>query len=574
MRYCSYITIVAALCWSGAGIALGQYELGDGTGLDANMQQGSGGVNAPRVRNTAGQHAEAVITGNVTGLGSFRGDLGYGAPSEFRDQLGSDDNFSFYRHSYGSAAPLRSRVMGGSNVYQPNRGRASGGERVIIRSGAGATLSDITGNARTYGGLEVTSRDQSPLSEYQTYTRSPSRFNRDSALYAQQRLAVSRDDQGRLMEVTSSPLRGVHTKPLASTTIEDLTTITPEQVDGELPNLPDARLDATLDPRTEQRVDDRGRPLRESQLIAPPVALGERLGSQVIASAYLDQTQSAEAAEELASLNKSLDTLLGSTTAEPGQDVYMDLLRRIRGEAAEAEPRPGERPIEQPAANGQPDADDEPAEDADADDEAAEDEPPARKLLPGAAERNAVIEDALAKLDYEIEAINTLAGTSKSIFNQAMREAEQHLRDERYFDAETAYNRALRLRPGYPLAIVGRAHAQLGAGMFTSSARSFRTVFNAHPELIAARYQQPLMPDDDHLATLNERLDNQLQRNTVATGPALLRAYIAYQQKDARALGEALHQMRKRNATDPLLPLLQRIWSDWDKDDPEAPGQP
>jgi hypothetical protein len=552
MKYAMNIVLAVALVvLTSEGVVRGQYQLGDGTGLDNNLQQGSGGVNSPKVRNTAGVYADAVITGNVTGLGAFRGEIDYGAPSEFRGQLSTDDNFSFYRQSYGSAAPLRSRVLGRSNIYgDVGRSPYGGGDSVMIRSGAGATLGGITGRGTDYSSVaSVTRSDGGLISNYQSYTRSPRQFNRQTAYYSEQRLAVSRDEAGRMLEVTSSPLMGLNVRPITpskSTTMGD-SYATP--ADG----VTDARLTGQLDV-TEPLTDDRGRPISETQLIAQTVSLGERLGSQVLATQYLDQARPTESAEQLASVSKSLDVLLlGDRSVEPGQDVYMDLLGQIkrdalsdRANAAATQPEQGAEPGE-----AEPTEPTEPSE--------AEN---TRPTAPAVAERNAIIEAAMAKLNYDLEPLGTLAGSSRTLFNDAMREAESHMRKGRFFDAETAYDRALRLKPGYPTAMVGRAHAQIGAGVFASAARSLRAVYSNHPEMIAARYVQPLLPDDERLEWAVTRLEAQQEKNRASTGAPMLLAYIAYQQKDARALGAALFEMQKRDMSDPLLPLLQRIWGD------------
>lgn len=551
MKYAMNIVLaVGLLVLTANGVARGQYQLGNGTGLDNNLQQGSGGVNSPKVRNTAGVYADAVITGNVTGLGAFRGEIDYGAPSEFRGQLSTDDNFTFYRRSYGSAAPLRSRVLGRSNIYgDAGRSYYGGGESVLIRSGAGATLGGITGRGTDYSSVAPVSRiDSGPMSSYQAYTRSPRQFNRQSAYYSEQRLAVSRDEAGRMLEVTSSPLMGLNVRPIEPpkpTTTND-SSATPAE------SISDARLTGQLDV-PEPLTDDRGRPISEMQLTARTVSLGERLGSQVLATRYLDQARPTESAEELASVSKSLDVLLlGDRSVEPGQDVYMDLLGQIKRDAltdrADAAVTPA-GPDTEPA-------DDEATEPTEAE--------ATRPTAPAVAERNAIIEAAMAKLNYDLEPLGTLAGSSRTLFNDAMREAESHMRKGRYFDAETAYERALRLKPGYPTAMVGRAHAQIGAGVFASAARSLRAVYSNHPEMIAARYTQPLLPDDERLDWAITRLEAQQEKNRASTGAPMLLAYIAYQQKDARALGAALFEMQKRDLNDPLLPLLQRIWGDMD----------
>ena len=89
------LTLVAMVVW--AVVAMGQRAraqdaLGDGRALDSNLQVGSGGINQPG-QAPAYLRANDVITGNVSGLGFFRDNVGYGATGEFGDRLGSDDLF-------------------------------------------------------------------------------------------------------------------------------------------------------------------------------------------------------------------------------------------------------------------------------------------------------------------------------------------------------------------------------------------------------------------------------------------------------------------------------------------------
>ena len=70
----------------------GQNALGDGRRLDANLQRGSGGRNAVGQTPNFSARNDA-ITGNVTGLGYFRDDVGYGASGAFGGSLGDDDLF-------------------------------------------------------------------------------------------------------------------------------------------------------------------------------------------------------------------------------------------------------------------------------------------------------------------------------------------------------------------------------------------------------------------------------------------------------------------------------------------------
>src|SRR6185295_9087936 len=86
--------------------AAAQNALGNGTALDRNLQQGSGGKNAKgRDIKAEIQFQNAIITGNAPGGKSFHGDVGYLAADEIRANLGSNDLFSYYRDSSQSVLP-------------------------------------------------------------------------------------------------------------------------------------------------------------------------------------------------------------------------------------------------------------------------------------------------------------------------------------------------------------------------------------------------------------------------------------------------------------------------------------
>ncbi|MCL4220165.1 MAG: hypothetical protein KJZ65_02225 [Phycisphaerales bacterium] len=88
---------LVGLALSTSPLALAQDALGDGRLLDNNLSattrlnyQRPSLANEVRFRN-------AIATGNAPGGLSFRGDLGYTAPGDFRGDLGSDDLFAFRR---------------------------------------------------------------------------------------------------------------------------------------------------------------------------------------------------------------------------------------------------------------------------------------------------------------------------------------------------------------------------------------------------------------------------------------------------------------------------------------------
>ncbi len=92
------VVAAAGLCASAAA----QNALGDGRGLENND------LSVTRFPNRVNPHDQwlervrlrnAIVTGNAPGGLSFRGDVGYTAPNEFRGELGANDLFAFRRDS-------------------------------------------------------------------------------------------------------------------------------------------------------------------------------------------------------------------------------------------------------------------------------------------------------------------------------------------------------------------------------------------------------------------------------------------------------------------------------------------
>jgi len=86
------------LAW--AAPAAGQDALGDGRGLENDLSNYPDG-RPPARRSIADEirFRNAMVTGNVPAGASFRGDVGYTSPFEFRGELASDDFFAFRRDS-------------------------------------------------------------------------------------------------------------------------------------------------------------------------------------------------------------------------------------------------------------------------------------------------------------------------------------------------------------------------------------------------------------------------------------------------------------------------------------------
>ncbi len=108
-----------------ASSAVAQNALGDGRGLDNNLSRDSRFNEArPNLADEL-RFRNAIVTGNAIGGLSFRGDLGYQAPGEFRGELGSNDLFAFRRDSLNSG--LAGMGIRGSEALQLQFAMTTGG---------------------------------------------------------------------------------------------------------------------------------------------------------------------------------------------------------------------------------------------------------------------------------------------------------------------------------------------------------------------------------------------------------------------------------------------------------------
>jgi hypothetical protein len=618
MRTASVAAVVAAMgLWSApAWVQAQQRVQTDGRALDANPQVGSGGYN--NVQNQVDYAARnAVITGDVAGGGQFRGRIDYGAPQSFRGQLGSDDNFRFYANSLPSALPL------------VNSGAATAGYGSapiqVYRGQAGATLGSLsvttdpyTVHAQGGGGSVLRLNDIGNASAYQSLAANAYRQTTTSAL------AIVPTSDGQLLEVSASPLLGMRQQRL-----------TPDRLTpaaDELTRTSTSTAPAMESPALDQRLDSQYRNPANPFSSDRDENLGADLGNAIRGwspglelsmqgTARLDGNRIGEPTERLdqriARLEEAMLNPQGSRNAQPGADVYADLLIRVRGQtsvqvtqtapvgaAGQTSPTAAAGSSQPGAASGGklptlevPTLDQlREAEEARRDAERRMLE--ARGLIrqrvqergagsdaaqgdgaqnpgqeaDGAATpdevRNAEIQDRSAaltalmdKLAYDLPRLTTLAGERDSRLNELMRAAEDDLQRGKYFDAEGKYREATRLAASQPLTRVGLVHAQLGAGLVRSASVNLRNILQEHPELIATRYDPKLLPAQDRLDFVHAELQKAIESSDSA-GAALLTAYLGYQLDSVPLIRYGLAMLEARAPQDPLIPLLRRIWLD------------
>ncbi|MCC7147353.1 MAG: hypothetical protein IT443_12985 [Phycisphaeraceae bacterium] len=551
----NHVGWMAAVMLTWAGVAWGQYAVGDGRGLDNNLQQGSGGANPNAGPRTYGAVGNSIVTGNVAGLGYFRGDVGYGGAGDFRGEVSGDSSFRFRANSLGASfgrAPTGGMASTPLQVYRESSTPGAGT--------AGAyRLGSISPSTVMGGGLQVVQPTTGLLS-----SESLTGEAANSLGYVSQ-------GNGQLMEIRASPLLGVRGRAM---------TIGPTAADGSSGTI------SGLDALSAQALEDQQ---KQDDRTLSSTRLDNQLGGGQLSSTLVQPVAPLD--EQVARIQQQGAGPEGTVHAKPGGDVYMDLLARIQQQqagGAEAEKKPLEegqtrvqlKPTPEPVTATEGEAAPPSEEEAAAQAEAKAKEEQARRQaaglpLPRETAKTAKGEDQAkteeqpkAKeqagglaLKYDLPAIHTMAGEEDTRINHFFRQAEGLMAEGQYFRAGDVYVQILNLRPGEPMARTGQIHAQIGAGMIRSAALNLRRLYEDHPELIAARYEARLLPSGERLELLHNELEEMIQdgNNKTLEAPLVL-AYLGRQTGQQEDLDRGLALLEGIAPSDSLVVLLRTIW--------------
>lgn len=301
-----------------------QYALGDGRALDSNMQEGASRVNR-RAAEPNYQLRNNLVTGNVTGLGYFHDDVGYATSTGFRDPTSSDDLFRFRATS---ATPHFARhprtVVGGPAV-------------TVFRSFATLPAAELKESLNHRRGVQPFDATVSG------YTVRPHQDTSGLASATNRPLLTRRQPDGRVLQVTASPLLGVRKQLLDP---RDGLGLREQRVAGGLSADDGTRsgeqAGTLVRPQGVLDVDrDAANPNVRfgGHLSKPPSTYGDllwtpsrELGSYLFDDNYestLDvHTPTLE--QRVARIEARMFSPLGSRSVAPGEDVYMDLLAEIK----------------------------------------------------------------------------------------------------------------------------------------------------------------------------------------------------------------------------------------------------
>lgn len=588
MRTVFRIPTLLAACGllTAADFAAAQNALGDGRGLEREMG------NAPRPTRTFRDELNlrnAIVTGNAPGGASFRGDVGYRAPGEFTGSLGSNDLFSFRRDTALSSAVATGRIRGNDAIrYQFEYAGGGGVDRefnpLIIRDGAGsATRGSLSDEFRPGRGTRSNTFQTLPGSGT---LRSTSAFEVGRALSP---TSVGRQllSDGNTRSVTASGLRGViYTTDAPDSSREDRRrsnelverisdpSRAPERAPGTERAVERARtsyddLRERLDRQTGARDAEGDADARGSDASNPDNATPNRDASPGTDNAPGLRSNPSDPARSPS--DPSVATPGSSGRGRPsgpesrdGQIDWKDRLAEIRRALREQDQKESTAAGKSGTPGKASGTDPLRATGRDAEDRAA----PSGRI---SSDTFNAIRAAGVSVDNLISPLRD-DSDRRDVFARHMRSGQTALAAGRYFDAEEQFAHARELRDADPSAMVGRLHAQLGAGMYRSAAINLRQIATDHPETLGMTYRGVLLPQPERLDSIKsdlseliqpaspEKLDLAMKREA-----GLLLAYLGFQQGDTALVERGLRAMQttaeRVGANDDALgQLLRGVW--------------
>ena len=541
---------------------------GGGRALDANQRAGSGRTNTLenqvdyRVRNE-------LLTGNVGGVLGFQDDLGYSSSGAFQDALGSDDLFEFRTES------IRSDVR---RVNTPlGRGGAITAGNVVFSNFAAPEVSGfnrttVVQNGGVFGVNRTAPNPAEAFAEGRGY----------SVVTGGTAVGVLSVPDGGALAVSVDPLRGVVRQPVrrrgAST---DPVPGAPGTVG--LPGT-GARATAGFGPNQSGASSSRATGSDGLQLgQLQGIVSGQLQGTAAHGDPQTVRERVAQARERI--FGEKPEAPADDTAAEPVDNAYTRLLERVKN-------RGQDQPNDTPETGVAPDGDDAVdvrpewmqrlAEPPESRIEAAEKRMQERlerirnggqsedeetgsesggSTSAASEEAAADLDSLLNELDYDVR-LETLVTEREGRTAELYQKAQTDLASGRFINAERTY-RQLRLQDAAnPLGRAGHIHAQLGAGMMRAAAFNLRGLFEAHPELIATRYDQQLLPPSDRMVWLQGELQRSIDEAGASGQAGLMMAYLGHQVESRQLVRYGLAVAREADPDDALLPLVERIWLD------------
>jgi len=586
------VFIIAGLAGGGA-LDAQVTQVNQGRALDSNPMVGGGGSNQP-VQGYVPINGNDIMTGNVTGLSYFHGNIPYSSPYSFGVNLPSSTLGRFQAISSPLVAPtsnsqsiyrsyyLPSQSVGGltatGTIAQPSptgNGYNSNFGRVPYSN----SVSDVShplwappvNNPLHPSNLDLPYRDYRDISV-------PQYGPTISNIYGLRQRAISPEDvlDPKTSEEDAAPTAapagghsnlggGYNEHPVAS----DVKDTTPKEY-GDEPNTKMIRTD--IGTRARVRGQETVKPM-DLQVVGQPrgkpaEGFVGRTNTPVEKTATLTDESYAGL---LAEINKNAEAQLTAAPKSASQQIVENPTWRIPQILdANGKPIPGRfgplvpnrRPGEtargpgmllEPGggiAKGQHETPD----------KVQSDNPAAPGYRPKSylKDEDPMNSREILQAGRKVATITTLAGKTKSTFNGIMRQAEDLMKKGDYLHAAEFYQGAISLEPENGLAVVGRANSQLAAGLYESAAYDLKFLFHRHPELMGVHYDLPAFMTQARLDFVTTDVRTLAHKGVQAA--CFLACYLDYQEQRQDSLVQDFADWFAHHPTDAWGPVVEKAW--------------
>ncbi|HVZ94288.1 MAG TPA: hypothetical protein VG797_07250 [Phycisphaerales bacterium] len=585
-----WLLVVLAGASVAPSAAHGQNALGDGRTLDRNLRRDSGGFNDPAKNWRAeADFRNAIVTGNVAGGASFRGNVGYTAPNDFRGQAGTNDLFQFQRDAVSSALALNNvrglnglKVTFDQTIYGQTAG--IGGEMIVNRPAIAAGARSIADPASATTTHDLADR----FGMLKGSLRSVAEYYSQLATQPSVIGFPSKTESGELPPLlTASNLQGI--KALKQTNSAfgvdeklagqfSLSPTVKQQQEAEKAQEAERKARTPFDNFVESarvKTETLFQPLDDGRL-EPGRVEGDRPNAtprpvdpdaKVVTPAVPETEKGEKPKSDTPPL---LPPGVAPKEPEPEPktvfDRIMDDARKQFGRAPETpeekkhrelfnpEPKEKSRSLLDPQPEREETGKDKKDKDGKGAKEASTEEDSMARII------------RLLKTDrVNVDTLKTDSGNSA--YDRHMREGEASLASGAYFDAEERFTAAIAVRPGDAMAAAGRVHSQIGAGLYVSAALNLRNLYRAYPEMLFAQFDAKLLPSGERLEKVRAQLRERMKpEELMARDAGLLLAYLGVQTGNKADVADALKRLDeideafKEVSVDPVDATLRRAW--------------
>lgn len=543
------------------GVSQAQFRASnqDGRALDANNRVGSGGYNQRRdIDQPSGNQ---IVTGNVTAGRQFRGPVPYSDPNVFAGPSGTDSTDRFIRGSSGAPEystqvdMTQPRPFYGNRTITPPPGYVQTPEGtyapapLVSNTTAGQPPVGIVNNQTMSGrpmpgemilpgpGTDANSiLTASPLYGIRQWDVN----NPNDAYFLNNYTNMGYQGRGPLdaqtLERYRQELRNSGSQPPTDGSVN------PNQLNNPAMNLPQTPENQALDNSV-----NRGQ-VGGDQSLAGNVGTDQSLRNRLL-------TPPTQQSQQFAEMHNRYDRFKddkAKTDAEYNREYQAQLRQKKAQEEAKA--NQSDQP-QKPVLPNQP----------------GQVATPGRPITPPQQQpttppENTENKEAQADKGQpekpEPIKVDTLAnGVQAKGLADVLRKAEALMKEGKFASALDQYDIAQQIAPNNPLIVLGRAHAELGAGYYARAEAHIRDAVTQDPAVLVGQYDLRVFIGTDRLQEVVKELKNISVNEPNQTTPVFLLAYIAYNTDNERQAAAWLDLAEKRaGRTDGVYRAMRELW--------------